>query len=107
MLGELLEARAVVDDEFLIVTSLGDDHVQHGEDERHVRSRLDWEPLVGFARGDREARVKTDQACLPVHRGIDEIHGVRRNERLEPVGAGHDDVVGVQKVERGDRSESG
>src|SRR5581483_8671985 len=96
VLHELIEAYGVIGDELPVVTAFPDNHIEHREDECQVSSRPDRVPFIRFRRRDSEARVQIDKLRLAVLCRFDQIHCVRRDERLQPVRARHDDVLGVQ-----------
>ncbi len=100
MFSKLVEPLAVVGYELLVVAAIRNDNVQHGETKRHIRSGFDGIPLVSFGSRDSEPRIEADQTRLPVHRGIDQVHRIGRDEALKPIRACQDHVVGVQQIER-------
>ena len=60
--GEGLEPEPVLRDVLLVVQALGHDDVHPGQQQREVGARLDRQVVLRLAGGDREARIRDDDA---------------------------------------------
>ena len=99
VLGELREAFGVGLDVLLVVELLGDDHVEHGVEHRHVGAVGELEHVGGMALERLAARVHHDELGAALRRLLEE--GRRDRMVLRRVGADHDDDVGVLALVEG------
>ena len=96
---QLFEADRPLGHKGCVVPSLADDHLEHRQDEGHVGTGPDRQPLVGLGSGFGKARVEVDQFALAA-RALEQVDGIGGDQGLAAVGAGHDDVVAVEDVRR-------
>ena len=104
--GELVEAVAVLLDERAVVAAFAHQHVHPREQQREVGAGPDRQPVLGLARGDREARVDDDDRDAPLHRLRELLH-LRVVHVLAQVRADEHEAVGVGDVGRLGRAQAG
>ena len=94
---EGLESFGAILDERLIGQPFGNDHIDHGVEECHVRARALADVQRGKACQVDASRIGDDERGAVIDHGGDNTHG-RDGMGLGGVGAGHEDAVGVFEI---------